>query len=417
MPKTEPISSAWLSYRPVVKVLSYLSAAWCGALLVVIGSMTTAVLGNQVFGFLTKSSAIWAELVGQAFALVGMGYLIVLMPGLAFGRFLLRALPPNLSNQGRGQWHRAIIIAFLLSVPFVAVVIFMIVLNSAGVAMDKASTISQPHRTAMLIGNIFTSIPCFLLWATGAFGPLVRHHRKPRSFLEQPFVLFLRRFSTFSDRAVIAMVLKQAKPGLPVVFLTPTASQPGDWDPFLVGFAGLKMTRPWRSVPIVLRARDDDWRVTANELILRARTILIDTTDTSDAIRGEIEMIERAGRWSDTVCLRLREQEHDHDVGSSDDIGKARVIDYTKSWVRAIPTMIIGIPVVLMTILGLGAAAAFLLKSEWLKFVSPSIVVFGVLFYLSVFVRPTINRAAKAALKKILRPATLSRVPGHKVTR
>jgi len=386
--------------------MSHLSAVWCGALLIVIGSMSTAVLGTQVFRLLTESSANTGELVGQVWTMVGAGYLIVFIPGLAFGRFLLRACPPDYSHQGPSPWHRPLFNALLLSIPFVAGVVFMIVLNSVEVTTNKDSTAGQPDQAAMFMGNLFTSISCFLLWAIGAFGPLIRHHRKPRSFLERPFVLFLRRFSTFSDRSVIAMVLKQAKRGVPVVFLTPTSSQPGDWDPFLVGFAGFKMLRPLSSVPIVLRARDDDWQNAANELILRARTILFDTTDTSDAIRVEMEMIEVADRWSDTVFLRLQREDQGHHVDSSSDNRRARVIDYTKSWVRAIPMMIIGIPVVLMTIVWLGAAAGFLLNSAWHKFVFLLIVAFGILFYFSVFVRPTINRAAKAALKTVLRPTT-----------
>ena len=92
-----------------------------------------------------------------------------------------------------------------------------------------------------------------MIWVFGASGPLLLRHRKPRRLLDRPFVLFLRRFSTFADRAVIAMVLRQAPSGMPVVFLTPTRSQPGDWDPFVVGFAGMKLWHPFRSVPIVLR--------------------------------------------------------------------------------------------------------------------------------------------------------------------
>jgi hypothetical protein len=63
------------------------------------------------------------------------------------------------------------------------------------------------------------------------------------------------------------MVLKQAASGVPVVFLTPTLSRPGDWEPFLVGFAGLKLLHPWQSMPIILRAPDDDWQQVADELI------------------------------------------------------------------------------------------------------------------------------------------------------
>jgi hypothetical protein len=84
-----------------------------------------------------------------------------------------------------------------------------------------------------LVANFAISLPFAVLWAIAATGLLIRHHYKRRAFLERPFVLFLRRFSTFSDRAVVAVILRQAAYNVPVVFLTPTLSRPGDWDLFL----------------------------------------------------------------------------------------------------------------------------------------------------------------------------------------
>jgi hypothetical protein len=150
--------------------------------------------------------------------------------------------------------------------------IFAVLMFLAVAAID-AST-ATPDRAVALVKTSLASVLPAMLWTTGAIGPLIVHHRKPRAFLKRPFVLFLRRFSTFSDRAVVALVLKQTASSVPVVFLTPTLSRPGDWDPFLVGFAGAKLSHPWQSAPIVLRARDEDWRRAADELIRRAQTIL-----------------------------------------------------------------------------------------------------------------------------------------------
>jgi hypothetical protein len=238
-----------------------------------------------------------------------------------------------------------------------------------------------------------------MLWASVALGLPVGRHRRRRAFLDQPFVLFLRRFSTFSDRAVIALILRQARYNVPVVFLTPTQSRPEDWDVFLVGFAGLKLLHPLRSAPIVIRARDDAWQAAADELIRRAHTILLDASETSGALRAETEMLDRADRWSDTVCLRLLVPGKDPVAGFSG----VRTIDYTKSWVRAIPRMAIGLLVVL-----LGAAFffpfAFAAVSAYVSLflVGVITVAAAAYYYYSAFVRPTINREAKVALKTVL---------------
>jgi hypothetical protein len=188
-------------------------------------------------------------------------------------------------------------------------------------------------------------------WTTGVIGLLMRRSRTMRSFLDRPFVLFLRKFSTFADRAVIASMLKQATHSVPIVFLTPTHSRPRDWDPYLVCFAGLKLLHPWRSAPIVIRERDDAWQRTADELIRRARTILLDTSETTTALREEAEMLDRACRWPSTVCLSLSAHKARPDPAPMRSFGAVRTIGYTKSWLRALPRMVLGVPIV---ILGMG---------------------------------------------------------------
>ena len=231
----------------------------------------------------------------------------------------------------------------------------------------------------------------FLIWMCGSLGPLLLRHRKPQRLLERPFVLFLRRFSTFSDRAVIALVLRQAPSGMPVVFLTPTRSRPGDWDPFVVGFAGLKLWHPFQSTPIVLRARDERWRQIAEELISRARLILLDMSEVSNALQAEVEMITRAGRWSDTVCLRHEASDAGPDTESSGVSSEAQTIVYKKSWVRALPRMLTG----LFFVVAVGLALELL--------VGIFAALAAVFFYVSTFVRPAINRKFRTALRTRLR--------------
>lgn len=223
------------------------------------------------------------------------------------------------------------------------------------------------------------------------------------AILDRPFVLFLRRFSSFSDRAVVSLVLREAASGVPVVFLTPELSRPGDWDPFVVGFAGFKLLHPWQSIPIVLRASDHDWREAADQLIRRSRTILLDTSETSSAMRAEAEMIDNAGRWSDTVCLRLFAR---NGSPSNDPFGGstgARLIEYRKSWVRALPRMAIGFVIVLIVYEVLAGPLLFI-GSIFMR--SSALILTATMAsyaYYSVFIRPTIDRKTKIALRAVLR--------------
>jgi hypothetical protein len=383
-------------YGRTTKLLSYLSAAWCGFCLLIISLLVMADAIYQLGEVLGRSSlshdpgGFVGGLLGAEIPLC----FLILTFGVASGRFLLRALPPAMSDQGGRGRSRAVVLS---AAAFVSLYIFGVLL------LWRAS--APANDGMVLVVMIVISFP-FLLWAIAALGVLIRHHFRRRAFLERPFVLFLRRFSTFSDRAVVAVILRQAAYNVPVVFLTPTLSRPADWDLFLVGFAGLKWLHPWQSAPIVIRARDDAWQETAEELIRRAQTILLDASETSGALRAEAEMLDRAGRWSDTVCLRLTAPGKEPVGGFSG----VRTIDYTKSWKRALPRMAMGLLVVLAAALfvftGMGIAMASIVPPPLLLNLTAGItVIAAAAYYFAIFVRPTINREAKVALRAALPPA------------
>jgi hypothetical protein len=372
------------------KLLSYFSSAWCGFSLVSIGALLTVGASKSASKVLLSAEdeyEFYGTLYGFYGTFIGGGIecLFVLGLGVASGRFLLRAVPPTISNQSsrRRFWPVALYIAFI------GVYICGV---SLGLVMD---TDTIPPVFMMEPKTILVGIPFVIAWTFGVIGLLIHRHHRPRAFLDRPFVLFLRRFSTFSDRAVTALILQQASKTVTVVFLTPTFSQPRDWDPYLVGFAGLKLWRPWRSTPIVVRAQDDSWEGAADELIRRAHTILLDISDTSSALRTEAEMLDRTDRWPDTVCLRLlvpNAGSEKKPVG-----GGVRTIDYEKRWVRAVPRMLIGLPVVLA-----GAFIAIPLGQFGLAGLVVLLVACAAYYY-SVFVRPSIDRKTRSALRKLFR--------------
>ncbi len=209
--------------------------------------------------------------------------------GVVSGRFLLRAAPPRLSGKIRIS---LIVLLVLLALALALVMIYLL--------------------SEMYIDLHYKIIFCAssILWLSGVFVPLGSRHLRPRAFLDKPFVLYLRRFSTFSDRAVISVVLKASPSGVSVVFLTPTRTRAGDWNPFLIGLAGIKMRNPFRSIPIILRAKDEEWKSAAEELIHHARLIIIDMSEGSDAIQTEIALITKAAKWSNTVIIERKRGGH-----------------------------------------------------------------------------------------------------------
>jgi hypothetical protein len=301
---------------------------------------------------------------------------------VAFGRFLLRAFPPAIAGQGgRSQAWKVIPCAIV----FIGLYIVGMGLGVSGAAANDPSA---------WLGLAWSTLFVVIL-AIASLGLFVSQYRQRQALLDQPFVLVLRRFSSFSDRAVVALILGQVPYKLRVVFLTPTLSRRGDWDPFVVGFAGLKMRHPWRSAPIVTRARDETWQDAAEGLIRRARLILLDVSETSGAVRAEVEMIDKADRWRETVCLRLAVSGET----PAADFSGARTIDYTKSWLRALPRMALG-SVFSFVAAEFPVVAAWALGGPLLTLMA--IALFAWLYY-SVFVRPAVNKKAKVELRKVLR--------------
>jgi hypothetical protein len=373
------------------KLLRYIASALCGFSLVELGAFLTA----AGVGGLQKA---WQELMdsgqntpyeagvheGQLVFPLVLASVVAMTFGVACGRFLLRTFPPALADQGgRGQAWKV--------VPHTIVFIGLYIVTSVSFALAFSA------KSLTLLGSLMWSAPFVVLWAIASIGLFIYRHRQRRAFLDQPFVLFLRRFSTFSDRAVVALILSQVHYKVPVVFLTPTLSQAEDWDPYIVGFAGLKVMHPWRSAPIVIRARDEAWQDAADGLIRRARLILLDVSETSDALRTEAGMLDKAGRWPDTVCLRLAVPGKTPAAAFSG----VRTIDYTKSWLRALPRMAMGLLILVIPAEYSTTGVYLFLPLLGLAPVA-TLVLFG-WYYYSIFGRPAINQKAKVEVRTVLR--------------
>jgi len=386
----EPAGSVRGGYGIGARLLSYLSATWCGSVLVVLEVLWIGFFVRLVPTFYPAHT-----FPGFAGALIVLcvGAVCDFVLGVAFGRFLLRAMPPQPLDRTKGR--HPIIIAIFVCALLIGILLWC--LNSAEGLFSWSYEWEQlVEDAAIAVGRLFV-----ILWAIGAVGPLILRHVRPRAFLHRPFVLFLRRFSTFSDRTLVALILKEAKDGVPVVFLTPARSRFKDWNPFLVGFAGLKLRHPLRSVPIVLRARDDGWQRVADELILRAQTILVDASWGSAALEAEAEMIEKAERWSDTVHLRYTARTPGSDREAVGIFENARCIEYSKSWMRALPRLAVSLVIILLV----APLPSLFIFYFWKVGVLPHGLVFFILVLISCSIvwSQAVSPNAKIKLRRVLR--------------
>jgi hypothetical protein len=329
-------------------------------------------------------------------ALLGacLAHLIFLTPivyfGAAFGRFALRAAPPL--STGRIRFG-ALIVTLLPPLLLLALYAITVVLY-----YFSSNEPLQTKQAAAIDLAVFTVL-CFIWCAAFSF-PVIKRHLKPLAFLQRPYVLFLRRFSKFSDRTVINLVLRETPASKPVVFLVAPHSRVGDWNPFLVGFAGMKLLHPLRSVPLCVKTKNAEWEEVIQTLIQQAQFVVVDISEKSSAIEAELEMIERAGGWQKTIVLE--EVSKSAVVGTIGSLG-LQTIHYRKSWIRGIPRMIFGYLAMHVSILPLLILIVQSIDTAWIRIpcLLLGISLLGWL-YISFFVRPSIDRNSKISLKKLL---------------
>jgi hypothetical protein len=435
-PQTKPDFEKVSQFKYIVKsTLGVLAAFFCGVCLAYLSAVFVLPLIVLVlFGMIwMTSSTDWVGLDSPiTFLILGLASSLFFFSGMVIGRFLLRAIPPRLSGKRRKGVLGCIAVLTVSSVVSVFWHTF--------VGMDATPSISGVAETLPLpaMSQNFNSSTAFrtlqveslVFWWLGFAVPLALRHWSPRRFLNQPFVLFLRRFSGFPDRTVQHVVLKCAPPGKPVAFLTPTGSRVGDWDPFRVGFSGIKLRRPIRSMPIILRSTNEDWKPAATELIDRAELIVLDVSEGSGAIQFEIDVIDAAARWQDVVVLV---QEGKAETSETEQIARftnkgATAITYKKSWSKAIIRLLFGafvtylvivpllylLPMLGNTVTGFNTFSLVtdsgepvtlsiplnLFLSEWYRLVA---FAFYWYVYIIFFVRPALSKSAVTALSMRLK--------------
>jgi hypothetical protein len=224
-------------------------------------------------------------------------------------------------------WVVATMLALLLSVPTARVLLKMFPLEALGARRWNVIAGSSLMLTGMAAGFAiyegprfdvqFPRVAWWLIFHLGLFplwlslsAPLIltlgAHVGGVARVTRRPFILFLRRFSSFSDKALLRILLRGAPPGVPVLFLTTPSHDPTSWDPLVVGFAGVRLRNPVSSMPLHLRSADDDWVDSVRTLVRAARHIVIDVSDESESIQKEMEIIRECDRDDRTIRVAER---------------------------------------------------------------------------------------------------------------
>lgn len=414
----------------VNSALGWLAAFFCAISLLY---LSLVVVAPAIFPVMFAITSGWlAPESPVSFAIVGLASSLYFFSGMVIGRFLLRAIPPRLS----GQRRTGVIVLLAAITAWYVVSLFLYAFGNGMPASPAGGTIDPLVSDIQGIATspLFQLLQFLLLvfWWLGFAVPLAVRHWNPRRFLQDPFVLFLRRFSKFPDRAVQHALLKCAPAGRPVAFLTPTRSRAGDWNPFRVGFSGIKLRRPIRSMPVILRATNEDWQPAATELIENAQVVVLDVSEGSGAIQAEIDMIDAADRWSNVVILakKLAPDTDEAQRIKQFEAKGATIVSYRRSWMRALPRLLFGPMVTFLVLLPVFylfpmlirmlintdfsadagnqpalspdvlAGGLFSFSSTYTFVVN---VVVGIWIYVVFFVRPALNKAAVKSLSALLK--------------
>ena len=317
----------------------------------------------------------------------------VMYSGVAFSRFLLRVLPPQPMVRIRFS-------TILLSI---ASAIACAVCSVARLSFTAAFVETRQAGATEVTVVIFAA--AVLTWSGVVIITTYVRRLKPHDVFNRPTVLFLRRFSSFSDREVISAILRQTPLQKSAVFLTPTRSRAADWNPFLVGFGGLKFLHPFLSIPIVIRSPQNEWEQAVESLILRSQIVILDISDGSKAIETEFEMICRTGCWAKMIFLKDKNTKTNKELEEYVKLRGVQIIYYSKSWVPVLPRMVLGFVVLALTqVITMPVYLVTLLTDNPIVIILDK--VFGLflaawLFY-SFFIRPSIDSITKASLKNML---------------
>ncbi len=325
--------------------------------------------------------------------------LVQLYLGIVFARALSRIWPFSSTRVGRIIVSNTFLFALAgYALTFLALVVLFFTSGSLALIVE------------VNIGWAIISALTHYVWIVTVGMVFAIRTRRAANVLDTPFVLFLRRFSTLSDRAVADAVFASTLATRRIVLLVPRRSEPEDWNPATVFMAGV---RPWaalRSIPFFLKAPDEHWVEEVRSLITAADIVVVDGSDMSNAIAQEIDLIETHEAWPKTVVLV--EQNRQGAFQYPKQHTPKAVIEYSCTWSSAWRGLLAGL--VLVIPIGLPITVPIVLFIEWLSKaigMTPLLAGIGALvislailswLYKTLFMRPAMNHDARHRLREVL---------------
>jgi len=232
-------------------------------------------------------------------------------------RFVLRLLP--LAESGR---RRAVIVTFFTA---------CLLLGGLGMVW----TVREPKSW-----TLFLVVRPILLLCSATCGRVFWRHLRGPALLERPFILFLRPFASFSDRSLLISVLQAAPRAVPVVMIGGPLRDMAAWDPFLLGFSGMKAWRAFASSPVFFRSLDATWENVVARLASKAECVLLDSTQLTRSLHIELEMLHRLP--PERVVL-VRDSASGLPAPADPWSTSVRVVTYRKGWFASLPRIALGL--------------------------------------------------------------------------
>jgi hypothetical protein len=324
---------------------------------------------------------------------LAIGFLLAQPFAFAFARFWLRCWPVN----ANGIRRYGVLIALL--------VILACVLGFLAVLLVS----NRPDLFSMMI--TLAAVPVLV-----ASVVVLMVHLNPRYYMLNRFVLYLRRFSTISDRATLAQVLRAAPRSLPLLFIASPGIRPRNWDSFMWAFAGLRLWRPVRSLPIQVRSRDADWESYIEEMVQHASAVIMDLSNFSESLETEVRFLVQHVRPDHIIWLREANDKNPIDwkgLGLKEPLG---IIRYQYSYTAALSGLIwklalVGVNMIfILTLLGVDAenpeGVLWTDVKMELAVAANLLIVLFVVFYTRPALTKTSVRAIREAIKGALRIST-----------
>lgn len=325
--------------------------------------------------------------------------LVQLYLGIVFARALARIWPFASMRAGRlivSNTFFAVLAGYALA--FLVFIVLFFTSESIAPVVFRAT------------GWVMTCVLSHYVWIVTVGIVFAMRTRRGTTVLDIPFVLFLRRFSTLSDRAVADAVLASALAKRRIALLVPRRSEPEDWNPATVFMAGVRPSAPFRSVPFFLKASDANWVEEVRSLIAAAEVIVVDGSDVSNAIAQEIAMIDTLAAWPKTVVLVEMSRQSEFPFPTRQT--PRAVIEYACTWSSAWRGLLAGI--VLVIPIGVPFTVPFVVFLKWLteamgmntQLAGIGTLVFSLSIvgwlYKVLFARPAMNRDAIHRLRAVL---------------